>query len=122
MKTLKPTLTKTFGIFMIFGGILHFVMPDFYNAFIPDALPKLAINILGGLIELTLGIGLFIAKYKQKAALGILVLMLLFLPLHVWDVFRESPAIGSHAAALLRLPLQFVLIGWAWFISRNDAF
>lgn len=122
MKTLKPLLTKSFGIFMIFGGILHFAIPDFYNAFIPDTLPKLAVNIAGGIVELGLGIGLFIAKYKQKAALGILVLMLLFLPLHIWDVFRESPAIGSHAAALVRLPLQFVLIGWAWFISRNETF
>lgn len=120
MKNIKPVLTKFFGIFMILGGIMHFINPSFYDAFIPDTLPKLAINIAGGIIELSLGIGLFIAKYKQKAALGILVLMILFLPLHIWDVFRESPAIGSHTAALIRLPLQFVLIAWAWFISRND--
>jgi hypothetical protein len=44
--------------------------------------------------------------------------MLAFLPLHLMDVFKDAPAIGSHKAALVRLPLQFVFILWAWFIYR----
>jgi uncharacterized membrane protein len=51
--------------------------------------------------------------------LGILAMMLVFLPLHIWDIFRENPAIGSHKVALIRLPIQFVLIAWAWFISKK---
>jgi len=35
------------------------------------------------------------------------------------DVFKENPAIGSHQLALIRLPLQFVLILWAWFIAKK---
>jgi hypothetical protein len=30
--------------------------------------------------------------------------------LHVMDVFMDEPAIGSKAAAYVRLPIQFVLI------------
>jgi uncharacterized membrane protein len=47
-------------------------------------------------------------------------MMLAFLPLHILDVFKENPAIGSHEAALVRLPLQFVLILWAWFIKKRN--
>jgi len=45
--------------------------------------------------------------------------MLLFLPLHIWDIFREKAAIGSHQVALIRLPIQFVLIAYAWFINKK---
>jgi hypothetical protein len=49
-----------------------------------------------------------------------LVLMLIFLPLHTYDVFVDNPAIGSHKAAMIRLPVQFLFIAWAWFISKKD--
>jgi hypothetical protein len=45
--------------------------------------------------------------------------MIIFLPLHVWDVFRDKPAIGSHQIALIRLPIQFLLIFIGWFISKK---
>ncbi|HAK78963.1 MAG TPA: hypothetical protein DCM71_19145 [Runella sp.] len=51
--------------------------------------------------------------------LGIFVMMLVFLPLHVIDIFKENPAIGSHQVALVRLPIQFVLIAWTWFIYKK---
>ena len=44
--------------------------------------------------------------------------MLAFLPVHVWDVFRADPAIGTHGAALVRLPFQFVFILWAWLVAK----
>ena len=81
--------------------------------------PQAAINYLAGLLEIAVGIGTFISRFRSLAALGILVMMLVFLPLHVIDVFKENPAIGSHQAALVRLPIQFVLIAWAWFIYKK---
>ena len=60
---------------------------------------------------------LFIPKYIKTGALGIMLLMLLFLPIHVWDVFTDNPAIGSSQAALIRLPIQFLFIAIAWKIK-----
>ena len=120
MKHTKRILTYLFGLFMILGGIIHFVNPEMYFAFIPDALPQALINYIGGAVELVMGIGVFIPRYRHVATRGILILMLAFLPLHIWDVFRQIPAIGSHTAALVRLPFQFVLIAWAWYIQRID--
>ena len=120
MKTLKLILTLLFGAFMIFGGVNHFLKPEMYFPFIPDFLPKEVINYFAGILEIVLGVGVFIPKFRTIATLGILLLMLAFLPLHILDVFSESPAIGSHEAALVRLPLQFVLILWAWFIKKRN--
>lgn len=119
MKNIKLLLTLAFGAFMIFGGVMHFARPAMYEAFIPDFLPTDFVNYASGLAEIAVGIGTFIPRFRAAATLGILVLMIGFLPLHVLDVFKENPAIGSHQAALIRLPIQFVLIGWAWFISRR---
>ena len=91
-----------------------------YFPFFPDFLPKEALNYLTGIAEIIVGIGVFIPKYRTLSALGILIMMLAFLPLHIWDVFKENPAIGSHQATLVRLPIQFVFILWAWYISRKD--
>ena len=90
-----------------------------YGPFIPDFLPKALVNYLAGAAEITLGIGVFIPRSRSVASLGILLLMLLFLPLHIIDVFKEIPAIGSHQAALIRLPLHFVLMGWVWVVHKS---
>ncbi len=120
MKILKLVLTFLFGAFMIFGGVNHFLKPAMYFPFFPDFLPKEALNYWTGIAEIIVGIGVFIPKYRTQSALGILIMMLAFLPLHIWDVFSENPAIGSHQAAIIRLPIQFVFILWAWYISKSD--
>ena len=120
MKYVKLLLTLLFGVLLIFAGFNHFLNPEMYAPFIPDFMPKVTVNYLVGIVEVVLGVGVLIPRFRYPAALGILLLMLAFLPLHVWDVFREHPAIGSHQVALIRLPIQFVLIAWAWFISRRQ--
>ncbi len=119
MKNLKLILTYLFGVFMILGGINHFIKPEMYTSFIPNFLPSLVINYLIGIIEIAVGVCVFIPRYRSMATLGILLMMLVFLPLHIFDVFKENPAIGSHQAALIRLPVQFLFIAWAWFIHRR---
>lgn len=119
MKTFKTVLTYLMAAFMVYGGVNHFLKPAMYLPFIPDFLPADFINYGSGLLEIILGIGLLIPKFRYKASFGVLVLMLIFLPLHIIDVFTDVPAIGSHDAALIRLPVQLIFILWAWFISRK---
>ncbi|MBE7688629.1 hypothetical protein [Tenacibaculum finnmarkense] len=109
------------AVFMIFGGVQHFIKPTFYLAFVPTFLPfPIMIIYLSGILEIGLGILLFLnTKYAKLGALGVFYLMLLFLPVHIWDVFSATPAIGSHTAALIRLPFQFLFIAWAWKIHKE---
>lgn len=117
---IKKILTLLLGAFMVYAGISHFRKPEIFLPFIPDFFPKEGFNYLVGITEIIVGIGTFIPKFRAQAAWGILFLMVTFLPLHIIDVFKENPAIGTHQAALIRLPFQFVLIGWAWYISKAD--
>ncbi|RSC95931.1 DoxX family protein [Tenacibaculum singaporense] len=116
MGTLIIVLKIIFGIFFAFAGIMHIVKPKIFNRFIPNFLPKLVVNYITGLLELVIGIGLLINQTTKQAALAMFVLMLIFLPIHIWDVFREKPAIGSRKIAIIRVPLQFLLLYIAYLI------
>ncbi len=84
-------------------------------AFLPA---KTFIVYASGVVEILLGILLLIPKYTKLAATGIILLMIAFLPIHIWDIFSENPAIGSKNAAMIRLPIQFLFIAWAYGIRR----
>jgi uncharacterized membrane protein len=108
-----------FALFMIMGGAQHFLKPDFYLPFVPSFLPfPMAIIYLSGIVEVALGVFLLFTKYARIAAMGIFILMLLFLPVHIWDIIADTPAIGSHKAALIRLPFQFLFLAIAWKIKQ----
>lgn len=108
------------ALFMIYAGIQHFVKPAFFTPFVPEFLPlKTAIVYASGVAEVLVGILLLIKKYAKIGAIGILILLFLFLPIHIWDIFAETPAIGSRKAALIRLPIQFLLIFIVWKIKNS---
>jgi len=120
MKIFWIVIRILFAAFMIFGGVQHFLNPDFYIPFVPSFLPlTTAIIYASGILEILFGIMLIIPKYSKQGALGILLLMLIFLPIHVWDVFSATPAIGSQKAALIRLPIQFLFIAIAWALMNR---
>lgn len=119
MKVVWKILQIVLSLFLIYAGIQHFLKPAFYEPFVPSFLPaKTMVVYLSGVVEIILGILMFIPKYTKQAALGVIILMLIFLPIHISDVFSQSPAIGSHKAALIRLPFQFVFIAWAYAVKR----
>ena len=121
MKILWTAIRILFAIFMVYAGVQHFLKPEFYIPFVPSFLPFTTVFIyVSGLIEVLLGIMLFIPKYIKAGAIGLMILMIMFLPIHLWDVFSDAPAIGSHQAALIRLPVQFIFIAIAWIIYKID--
>lgn len=119
MKLNTTWLRNIFGVLMILAGIQHFRDPAMYGPIIPDGLPKEIITYFSGAVEFLLGVGLFFQRSRLWAGFGVLILMIAFLPLHVADVFRDAPAMGSKLLAFLRLPVQFLLIGWAWWVYKD---
>jgi len=108
------------ALFMIFAGVQHFINANFFIPYVPSFLPlKMTIIYVSGLFEILVGLFLFTKKYASYGAIGALVLLLLFLPIHIWDVITETPAIGSKQAALIRLPIQFLLIFIVWKIKKS---
>lgn len=121
MKILWTIVRIIFATFIVFAGVQHFLKPEFYKPFVPSFLPfTTAIIYVSGIFEIVLGLTLFVPKYMKAAAQGIMILMLVFLPTHIWDVFSDTPAIGSHKAAIVRLPIQLLFIAIAWKLKSND--
>ena len=106
------------AIIIALGGVSHFLTPEMFLPFIPDFLPAEFVNYASGFVEIMVGLGYFIPSYRKLSALSMLILMVAFLPLHVIDVFIENPAIGSKTVAYIRLPIQFLLIYWAWMVFK----
>lgn len=117
---MKLLLLWTFGLIMMAAGVNHILQPYFYKTFIPKWMPILTVNYVVGIIEFAIGLALFFPGLRHHAALALLLMMIAFLPFHAVDVFKEQPAIGSKILAYIRLPLQFVLIWWAWYLFKLE--
>ncbi|WP_299679922.1 hypothetical protein [uncultured Tenacibaculum sp.] len=107
------------AVMLIAIGFHHFYKPKFYYPIIPAFFPKLFVTYASGIVELVIGLGLCIPNYQKYAALGMALLMIAFLPLHIWDITREKPAMKTKKGAYIRLVIQFVLIAWAWFLFKK---
>ena len=119
MKLFWTILKILLALFMIYAGVQHFLKPSFYLPFVSPFLPfKMFVIYSSGVLEIVLGVMLLLPKYAKSGATGILWLMIIFLPIHIWDIFSDQPAIGSHEAAMIRLPKQFVFIGLAWGVRK----
>jgi uncharacterized membrane protein len=107
----------------IASGIAHFFTPRFFIALIPKVIPGRPFWVyISGLVELLLAVGLWREPWRKLAAQGTLGLMLLFLPLHIVDVFREKPVAGGRKeTAVLRLLAQFGLIALAIEITQEES-
>ncbi len=104
------------ALFITYAGVQHFVNPTFFVKVIPPFLMDIALPIvyISGVIEIVIGLLLFTNKYQRLGAMSFFLLMVAFLPLHIWDVFAEDPFTGSRNAAYIRLAMQFVLIALPW--------
>ena len=109
-----------FAVFFIYAGIMHFIKPTFFKHFIPNGFPKLTVNYIVGVIEFGLGLGLFFPEAVSYSAHGIFILLIVFLPIHVWDATKKRPAIGSKIFAYIRIPLQFLLMYGAYLIYQDS--
>ncbi|MFT4754233.1 MAG: putative membrane protein [Salibacteraceae bacterium] len=112
---MKKNISIFLGVFMILGAIGHMASPELYTELIPNFIPELAAHILAIISETAIGIALIIPRFRKYGGLGFMFLMLAFLPIHIWDMLKEEPFIGTKTVASLRIAIQLVLIyagGW----------
>jgi uncharacterized membrane protein len=111
------------AIFYLVAGLNHFRDPDFYTPLIPDYLPlPVFINMTSGVLEVLLAICLMIPKFRALGATGILVLLILFIPSHVYFIQIGACVEGGLCTSLwvahVRLwVIHPILIIWAYSIG-----
>jgi len=100
----------------IFAGIMHFVYPKAYLRIMPRYLPNhKALVIWSGIAEIVLGVALCFPQTKNWAIWGIILMLLVFLTVHFYMLKGDKEAAGIPKWILiLRLPLQFGLMYWAY--------
>ncbi len=110
-----------FGVLFVVAGILHFVAPGFYMKIMPPYLPlHRELVFASGVAEVGLGLLLLIPRTSRFAAWGLIALLIAVFPANIYVYQnRESFPQLSPLAHLLRLPLQGVLILWAYFYTRR---
>ena len=123
MKTLKRILKWLLGVGFVLAGVNHFVNSTFYLRMMPPVLPAhLFLVYLSGVFEIALGVFLLIPKFTRLAAWGLIALLIAVFPANVFMATNaEKFPEFSPTALYLRLPLQIVLIAWAfWFTRRKN--
>jgi uncharacterized membrane protein len=104
------------AIIYILAGFNHFRSPKIYIKIIPPYLknPNL-INKVTGVLEIIFGIGLCFLQFQSVAAIGIIVLLIGFFATHFYMIQNEKARMRLPLWLLyLRIPLQFLLIFWAY--------
>lgn len=123
MSQAKRIARYVFGAGFIVAGLNHFLMTAFYVSIVPPYLPwPLALVVISGLAEMGLGAALLaLGRWSTLAAWGLIALLIAVFPanvhmaLHPW-LYPWAPV----ATLWLRLPLQVVLIAWAYWHTRPE--
>lgn len=104
------------GLLYILAGLNHFRKPKMYERIIPPALPApKALNLISGAAEVILGFLLMLPQFSIIAAWGIIALLIAIFPANIYMAINKKAGFGLPLWVLyLRLPLQLVLIYWAW--------
>lgn len=115
-----PWHLYTFAFIFIVSGNLHFMKPKMYMRIMPRYLPnhKLLVHI-SGLVEIILGITICIPVLKNLTIYGIIAMLSVFLLVHFYMLSGKKASIGIPKWILiLRIPLQFFLIYWAYSLLQ----
>lgn len=121
MRTVKAILKYILALAFVLAGINHFINAAFYLRMMPPILPApLFLIYLSGVFEIVLGVFLLLPKFTGLAAWGLIALLIAVFPANVYMAMnpRLFPEF-SLTALYLRLPLQIILISWAFWFTRK---
>ena len=126
MNILKKAIILIMILFYFFAGINHFIKPSTYVNLIPPYLPWPEIlNYLAGFFEITFAILLIPIKTRKYAGWGIILMLIAFMPTHIYMIQEaklDPLSLGKFTItpliAWLRIPLQGILILWAYWCSK----
>ncbi len=103
------------------AGINHFLQPAFYQKIMPGYIPlHLFCIYLSGLCEVVFTLLLIPKNTRKVAAWLIIAMLIVFFIIHI-QMLIDTWTIGGILfwIAIIRIPIQFVLIWWAHLYTKN---
>jgi len=123
---LKRPLRYVMAVLYVIAGAMHFLVPEVYVQIVPPVLPgPLTLVYLSGIAEIALGLGVLHPRTRRLAAWGLIGLLIAIFPANVYmatsGVVIEGTPGGGDPSEIVRwgrLPLQVILVAWAWWYTR----
>ena len=121
---LKLISIVVMGLFYFSVGVNHFTDPYLFLKIVPPYLPyKIELVYISGFLEIVLGVMLLIPKTRVYAGWGLIMLLIAVYPANIYLAFNETPqkaiGISAFAASWIRLPIQFIFLGLAYWHSKD---
>ncbi|GGL69274.1 DoxX family protein [Halocalculus aciditolerans] len=110
------------------AGVMHFVAPRSFERIVPPGFPNpRGLVYLSGVAEVALGLGVLVRRTRRASAWGLVALLAAVFPANVYMAVDDVAAAlvpdehrrAAQIAAWVRLPLQGVLMLWAWWYTRT---
>ena len=124
---MKTVLLPIMAAFYLFAGVSHFTDPEFFLQIVPPFIPWHAACVaVSGAAEIVLGGLVLVPATRRLAAWGLIALLIAVYPANLYQAVAQVPMVHrptwmpepTPVGLWLRLPVQFVLIAWAWWYTR----
>jgi uncharacterized membrane protein len=104
------------------AGVNHFLMPRTYEKIVPPSLRDHAKAVvqISGVAEIVGGVGVLVPSTRRLSGLGLIALLAAVFPANLYmarqpEDFRKIPRWALYG----RLPLQPLMMLWAWRATRR---
>jgi len=111
---------RLLSVAFIAAGTLHFLRPEYYEQIMPGYLPAhRELVLISGAAEIAGGVGVAFSRTRRAAGIWLIALLVLVFPANL-NMALDPERFRSIAPSLLwvRLPLQGLLIWWAYRATR----
>ena len=109
-----------FAVPFLMSGVGHFASTDTFLKIMPPYLPyPRELVYISGAIEIALGILLLVPKTSRLAAWGLIALLIAVFPANISMYQHAEKFPVPEMVLLLRLPLQGLLILWAYAYTKG---
>lgn len=113
------------SLLLVFTSVGHFARPEAMAQMLPPEVPaRIAIIVFTGVLEVLAAIGIWIQRISKVTGTCLILMLLAILPSNVYAAMNHVP-FGGHdigpAYLLVRVPFQFLVIGWVYVATDQRA-
>lgn len=121
----QGTLPGRLGVALVFAftALGHFVKTQPMVQMLPPWVPlRVPMIYVTGVLELCAAVCILVPQWSRMTGILLCLFLLLLLPSNVYAAYQRVD-FGGHGAGpmylLVRVPLQFFLMGWVWWFAAR---